>query len=90
MYLFCNPCQINKVWILDATLIISPNILQESVTVDASEVGGQSSIEGTDTAADDDIDDEDLVVTNTPLMLGLCEAMCVLWTFSEEQLEKVT
>ena len=41
-------------------------------------------------SADDDEEEEEAVrISNTPVMLGLCEVICILWTVIQPELDKV-
>jgi hypothetical protein len=49
----------------------------------------ESSVKESDIDDGDEDDGDDLKITNTPLMKGLFEAICILWTVSDSQLKKV-
>jgi len=49
---------------------------------------GDNNSNDDDNDADDD-DDDPVSLDNTVVMLGLCEAICILWTLNREKLKKV-
>ncbi|XP_052253348.1 condensin-2 complex subunit G2-like isoform X39 [Dreissena polymorpha] len=54
------------------------------------ELSGSINNTTTNVAGDDADDDDAIRLSNVPVMLGLCEVICVLWTFNEEQLNKAS
>ncbi|XP_060579913.1 condensin-2 complex subunit G2-like [Ruditapes philippinarum] len=65
-------------------------VFQDRNNTNQENMSDESSVKESDIDDVDDDDGDDLKISNTPLMKGLFEAICILWTVSDSQLKKAS